>query len=949
MVRQCETKESFAIARPSTPRYLVGLDLGTTHTVVAYADLKAAVVPRAPHSSPTRGAGGLEGQEVEGHAIRLFAIEQLISPGAVAVRSLLPSVRYHPADGELATADVRLPWSFTDPGEVADVVLGELARERGSRTPGRLVASAKSWLSHSGVDRTAPILPWGAAADIAKVSPVAASASMLAHVRAAWNHQFPRQPLERQELVLTVPASFDEAARALTVEAARLAGLPQLRLLEEPKAACHDWLHRHRADVTAALGAARLLLVCDVGGGTTDLTLIQIAPGEAGPELTRIGVGDHLMLGGDNMDLTLARVVESRLSGGRLNAGELSQLLQQCRSAKERLLAADAPERVTVTVLGGGARLIGGARSAELSRDEVRALLVDGFLPQVEPDERPQGRRAAVVEFGLPYAADPAISRHLAAFLARHGEACRRALGERAIMGRPPMPDAVLLNGGVFHGAALVERLLAVLARWRGEPAVLLDNPEPDLAVARGAVAYGLAQRGHGLRIGGGSARGYFLVVEGGRDRKQGVCLLPRGAEEGREVRLERIFSLRLGAPVQFHLMSSTGDAVYPPGAVVALEAEDFVPLPPIATVIESEAADETPVQLVTQLTEVGTLEVDCVAVDAPARRWRLAFQLRGGDAATLARLHPRFPEAAARLERFYGSRAEVEPKEIKTLRADLERLLGQRESWETPLLRELFGILWAGARRRRRSTDHERLWLSLAGFCLRPGFGYPLDDWRVRQLWTLYEQGVRFGQDVQNWAEWWTLWRRVAGGLDAAAQWRLSDELLRNLRPPTGKAAKDKQPGIEDMARLAAVLERLPAARKVELGELLLGRLARRGESPQLWWAVGRLGTRVPLYGSAHDIVPAATATVWLDRVLDLDWKSVAPAAFAATLLARLSGDRERDLQEGPRARAIQRLRAAKAPASWLRMVAEVVELDEADAGRVFGEALPPGLRLVG
>lgn len=878
-----------------------------------------------------------------------FAIEQLIAPGAVAARPLLPSVRYHPAEGELALADVQLPWSFADPGEVANAVLGELARERGARAPGRLVASAKSWLSHAGVNRTAPILPWGAVEEIPKVSPVAASASYLAHVKAAWNQRFPRQPLERQEVVLTVPASFDEAARALTVEAARLAGLPQLRLLEEPQAACYDWLHRHRADVAAGLGESRLLLVCDVGGGTTDLTLIQIEPDETEPRLTRIGVGEHLMLGGDNMDLTLARMVEPRLGGSRLNAGELSQLLQQCRGAKERLLAEDAPERVLVTVLGGGARLIGGARSAELSRDEVRASLVDGFLPLVGLGDRPQGRRAAVVEFGLPYAADPAISRHLAAFLAQHAEASRRALGELASVDRPPMPDAVLLNGGVFHGAALVGRLLEILGDWRGEPLRRLDNPEPDLAVARGAVAYGLARRGRGLRIGGGSARGYFLSVDGERDRKQGVCLLPRGEEEGQAVRLDRIFSLRLGAPVQFHLVSSTGDAIYLPGEVVALDAAEFAPLPPIATVIESETTGEIPVQLLAQLTEVGTLEVECVAVDDPTRRWRLAFQLRGGDAATLARLHPRFPDAAARLERYYGSRAEVDAKEIKTLRTDLERLLGRRESWEIPLLRELFGVLWAGARRRRRSAEHERLWFGLAGFCLRPGFGYPLDDWRARQLWTLYEQGVQYGQEAQNWAEWWTLWRRVAGGLDATAQSRLSDELLVALRPLTGKAAKDRRPGVEDMARLAGVLERLPAARKLELGQVLLARLARKDESPQLWWAVGRLGARVPAYGSAHDVVPVTAVTAWLERVLALDWRTVAPAAFAATLLARLSGDRERDLDEVLRTQVLQRLRAAKAPVSWLRMVQEVAELDEADTGRVFGEALPPGLRLVG
>ena len=882
----------------------------------------------------------------------------------MAARPLLPSARYHPAVGELTAADRQLPWPFTDPGEVADVIVGELARERGSRTPGRLVASAKSWLSHAGVDRTAPILPWGAPEEVAKVSPVAASASTLAYIRAAWNHQFPRQPLERQELVLTVPASFDEAARALTVEAARLAGLLQLRLLEEPQAACYDWLHRHQSDVAAALGDARLLLVCDVGGGTTDLTLIQIENDATGLKLTRIGVGDHLMLGGDNMDLTLARTVEARLGGGRLNAGELSQLWQQCRGAKERLLADAAPERATVTVLGGGSRLIGGARSAELSRDEMRTLLVDGFLPVVESGERPRGRRAAVVEFGLPYAADPAISRHLAAFLAQHADAARRALGERAPADGSALPDAVLLNGGVFHGAALAGRLLDILAGWRGAPLARLENLEPDLAVARGAVAYGLARRGQGLKIGGGSARSYFLVVDSGGRQKQGVCLLPRGAEEGREIRLDRTFSLRLGAPVQFHLLSSTGDAVHLPGELVTLDAEEFAPLPPVATVIESEAgAGEVPVQLLAQLTEVGTLEVDCVAVEpspsaslpvgegsANQGRWRLAFQLRGGDAATLARLHPRFPEAAARIERFYGSRApDVEAKEIKGLRTDLERLLGKRENWETPLLRELFGVLWAGARRRRRSVEHERLWFSLAGYCLRPGFGYPLDDWRVRQLWGLYGQGVQFGQDAQNGSEWWTLWRRVAGGLDAAAQARLSEQLLLDLRPLTGKAAKDRQPNVEDMARLAAVLERLPAARKVELGELLLARLARKGESPQLWWAVGRLGTRVPAYGSAHDVMPAAAAATWLERVLALDWKAVAPAAFAATLLARLSGDRERDLDEALRLRVIQRLRAAKAPASWLRMVEEVVDLDEADAGRVFGEALPPGLRLVG
>ena len=910
----------------------MGIDLGTTHTVVAYADTASGSEP----------------------PIQLFEIEQLIAPGEVAPRPLLPSLRYHPAPGELAEEDIRLPWVEPDPGGVQRIVIGELAREIGSRVPGRLVASAKSWLSHPAVDRTAPILPWGGTEDVAKVSPLNASASYLVHIRAAWNQRFPKQPLEKQDLVLTVPASFDEVARSLTVEAARIAGLARARLLEEPQAACYDWLHRHRDTLETALGDARLLLVIDVGGGTTDLTLIQVAVTDAGPQFTRIGVGDHLMLGGDNMDLALANRVEQHLgdAGGRLSSASLSQLMQQCRAAKERLLAWNAPERTTVTVLGAGARLIAGSRSVELTRVEVQDLLVDGFFPCVDSGERPHGRRGGIVEFGLPYAADPAISRQIAAFLAQHAQASRQALGERApAEGLLPMPDAVLLNGGLFHSSALTRRLLDILAGWRGEPPRQLHNPHPDLAVARGAVAYGMARRGQGLRIGGGSARSYFLLVDSTAGPRRGVCLLPRGTEEGREVcLLERTFSLRLGQPVRFHLVSSTGDTVYQPGAVVDIDVESFATLPPLATVLASTGAGEVAVQLAVTLNEVGTLEINCVAKDDPSQRWRLAFQLRGdAEAGVSTAVHPRFRAAVERIERLYGARArDVGPKEIKTLRTDLEHILGKRDHWDTSLLRALFDALWEGGRRRRRSVDHERLWLSLAGYCLRPGFGYPLDDWRVQQLWSLYEQGVQYGNDIQVWAEWWTLWRRVAGGLDAAAQERILEAIAPDLAPLAKGAKVPRRQGVDDMLRLAAALERLPASRKVAIGEVLLQRLQGKGESPQNWWALGRLGARVPFHGSAHKVVPRGVAMQWLAQTLAVDWKVVQPAAFAATLLARRSGDRERDVEEGLREQVIQRLRAAKAPLSWIGMVEDVVELDEADQRQIFGEALPPGLKLV-
>jgi molecular chaperone DnaK (HSP70) len=401
-------------------QYLVGIDLGTSNTVVAYVE-----------------AGSED--------IRVFEIEQLVGPGEVAARPLLPSVRYHAARGELSDGDLQLPWSAAAPdaakaaniahaahaanshtlsansAETHRAVIGRLARSLGAQVPGRLVASAKSWLSHASVDRTAAILPWGAGDDIDKVSPVTASASYLAHVRSAWNHRFPHAPLEQQDVVLTVPASFDDGARALTLEAARMAHLPKLRLLEEPQAAFYDWLFRHRSSLGTELAETRLVLICDVGGGTTDFTLIKVQMQDGQPQLTRVGVGNHLMLGGDNMDLALAHLAESRLSTpqSRLSAASLSQLVERCRAAKEQLLGPGAPDSASITLLGAGSKLIGGARTVEITREEVEQIIVDGFFPAVSADARPGRPRGAIVEFGLPYASDPAITRHVAAFLGR--------------------------------------------------------------------------------------------------------------------------------------------------------------------------------------------------------------------------------------------------------------------------------------------------------------------------------------------------------------------------------------------------------------------------------------------------------------------------------------------------------------------------------------------------
>ncbi|MFT5085029.1 MAG: molecular chaperone DnaK (HSP70), partial [Lentisphaeria bacterium] len=648
--------------RKTAAHYLVGIDLGTTHTVVAFADVNE------PLSADSRG---------------IFHIEQLVAPGEVAKRPMLPSFRYHPVAGEISAHDMLLPWSSEEgetgkgstntesastdathlAGEIPEVVIGEWARELGSKVEGRLVSSAKSWLSHPHTDRQADILPWAAAEGVHKVSPVFASASYLHYLRCAWNHQHPHARLEHQEIVITIPASFDEGARALTVAAAKQAGLDNILLIEEPQAVCYDWYARHQRDAETSLKDIRLLLVCDVGGGTTDLSLIKITSNKNGLTLDRIGVGDHLMLGGDNIDLALAHIVEQRLAGNKkLSAAQLSQLSQQTCQAKERLLSADGPCQAKVTLLGSGSRLIGNAKSCLLQREEVYQLAIDGFFPLSDFAALPDKKRSAVVAFGLPYARDPAISKHLAAFITQHREACTQALqpdSQTSVNGAPAkaIPDALLLNGGVFNSAAVRQRTLDLFRHWGSQNTKLLDNHHPEHAVAYGAVAYLMARRGSGLKIGGGSARSFFLMLENSENTpaeqsnnessptvKSGLCLLPKGSEPGAEVALtEHTFLLTVGQPVKFKVASCTGDNPYGAGDRADIDTA-FVQLPPLITALRDDteqppinianATENTQIKvsLHAVLTEVGTLQIDCIEVEnktAEARRWQLEFEVR--------------------------------------------------------------------------------------------------------------------------------------------------------------------------------------------------------------------------------------------------------------------------------------------------------------------------------
>jgi molecular chaperone DnaK (HSP70) len=924
-------------------RRIVGIDLGTTHTVVAWADPDRAMNPR------------------------IFGVAQLVTATSAEMAPLFPSSLYAPLAGELeddSWGDA--PWA-----------LGAFAERRGREVPGRLVASAKSWLGHAGVDRLAPILPWGApddAADLPRTSPVDAGARVLAHVRRAWNQAFRAHPLEAQEVVLTVPASFDEVARELTVEAARRAGLA-VKLLEEPQAAFYDFLSLHGPGALEPLLAGRdeaLVLVCDVGGGTTDLSLLRVTRGEggAGVRATRVAVGNHLLLGGDNMDLALAHLCEPRLAtaatGGerpRLGPARFGQLVLACRAAKERLFGDDPPDAATITLLAPGARLVGASRTTELARDEAERVILGGFFPDASPGDRPARARSALVAFGLPYERDVAITRHVASFFARHAPG---AAG----------PDAILLNGGVFRARRLAERLVEVASTWSGRRARLLPNADPDVAVARGAVAFALALRGRGVMIEGGAARGYYVGVRADGGDRRAVCVVPRGSKEGeRHVLDGRPLALLVDRPVRFDLYASDDATVHAPGEVVTIDDDRFVPLPPLATVVASRpdageprsrprGGAEVRVALAGELTAVGTLDLACLEVGvAEPRAFRLAFQLRERppdddgpktEAPALSRrmAGKRLDEAAALVERAFGKSVEGDStREAKNLVRDLEKLLGERAGWTMDVARALADLLIPSARARRRSADHERVFWQLTGYCLRPGFGHPLDPPRVARLAPLFAERIALAEEIRTYQQFWIAWRRLAGGLEEHLQTAIRDYADPFLAPAEKKLKKPKgakPQALDLLLELASSLERVPSARRADLGAWILERTW-TDRDPRLWAAIGRLGARVPTYASLHHVVAPSVAERWLDHLLREKWEVSPMLPRAAVELARVTDDRARDVSERVRAEVAKKLEAAGARPDWVLAVRELVAVEEADRVAFFGEDLPVGLRLAG
>ncbi len=615
------------------PRYAVGIDLGTTNSGLAYVSL--------------------DGQA---HIPASLSIPQVTSPGVVESRSLLPSFLYLPHPAEFPTEALQLPW-----GDQQDFAVGELARNHGGLTPIRLVSSAKSWLCHTALDRRAALLPANSPEEVSRMSPLEASARYLSHLREAWNAQIAKEDpslvLERQDVTLTVPASFDAVARELTVEAAAKAGFPKLTLLEEPQAALYAWVEALGDKWRKLVKVGDLILVCDVGGGTTDFSLIAVVEHEGDLGLQRVAVGDHILLGGDNMDLTLAHVLEQKLAkaGKKIDRWQFIALTHGARHAKEELFANPQKKAHPVTLPGRGSSLVGGAIKTELTREELTQSLVDGFFPQVEVTARPQAqKRLGLTVLGLPYASDPAITRHLAAFLTRHrGAKDAQSTSGLHLVGKNFLhPTAILFNGGVMKSTELKNRVVDVISQWvqeeGGDKPKVLPGSELELAVAQGAACFGRVRNGKGIRIRGGTARAYYVGIETAMPAVPGMappiralCLAPMGMEEGTSAELPaQELGLVVGEPAQFRFFGSSVRRDDQVGAVVEHWEDELEELPPIETSLpavepgegrEERAGQIVPVHLRARVSEIGTLEMDCVEKKS-GKAWKLEFNLRGEE-----------------------------------------------------------------------------------------------------------------------------------------------------------------------------------------------------------------------------------------------------------------------------------------------------------------------------
>lgn len=922
-------------------RYIIGIDLGTTNCALVFIDTEQPFLP-----------------------LQLFSIPQLSASGKVAALPTLPSFCYLGAAGEWPPNALKLPWK-----EETATFVGQFAKTHGARVPTRLVQSAKSWLCNVAANRRDKILPVESADISQRLSPVEASAKYLEHLRDAWNASMakgnPAFELEEQEVILTVPASFDEVARSLTVEAARKAGFLHVTLVEEPQAAFYSWISQHEKEWEGLFKKGDSILVCDVGGGTTDFSLIEIQQQEDKLAFQRMAVGDHLLLGGDNIDAALAHYIEQKLQQSGhppIESHQWLQLQAEARQAKESLLqpGVEPDHPYTAVLQGMGSSVIKGSLAISITRKEVEDILLNGFFGIYPLDAAMQLRRSRGFRtMGLPYEDEPSITKHLAHFL-KQAQCFEKRKGI----------DYILFNGGTLKPESFQEAIEESLKTWFPQtPLKRLVSSSLDLAVARGAAYYGKVRRGFGVAIGGGLPRSYYLKIDvkdsSGQIQSQALTLLPRGSQEGKVFQSAKVFALRPNTPVAFHLLTSHVRLQDQEGDLVNIDPTEMQTLPPIQTILrfgrkqmQAEAESTLPVCLGIRLSEIGTLEL-WLDSQTSEHRWQLEFQLRsatGQDASLLQTAQvPRdetfekgyLEEAKQTIEFLFQPGSSLKPT---LLMEKLESQIGMnRREWGPTLLRELWTSLLKMAPYRKLSVEHEARWWNLAGFFLRPGYGFPLDDFRMKELWKIILAELKSSKPTECLIQMWICFRRLAGGFNKGQQMQIASELMNSLfDKKTGKLDSKRKGDVylySEKIRALAAMERLDLTMKVKIGEALVDRLLHHSPSREDYWALGRIGARHLLYGSAGQVIPKDIAAKWIEKLL-----SHAPAAehresmlFLLKQLARKTDQRELNLPES----ILQKILMAYPDEQLNEWLLAEKPLTQSEQEQVFGDQLPAGLVL--
>jgi len=917
------------------PRFSIGIDLGTTNCAMAFEALDGATAGR-----------------------ELFLVPQWETATRFAEASTLPSFLYLASPEEA----VQISGHST---ERAEWIPGRFARTRAADAPGRVVHSAKSWLCHHSVDRSAPFLPWRSdEIPVEKrISPVRASALLLSYLRAAWDAKFAGDGarFNDQEITVTVPASFDAAAQRLTLDAAKEAGFSEsVRLLEEPQAVFYWWLESgaQRNDALENLRQSRVrhLVVIDIGGGTTDFTLFEIDPrsNDSPSEIKRIAVSEHLLLGGDNIDLAIAHHVESRLGTSEpLSEVQWNFLVARARDVKERCLSEDSGSVFTVSVPGRSSRLLAGTLSAQIQRPEIESIVLDGFFPECDRKVQPATTQAGLREWALPYATDSAVTRYLADFLRDR-----------------PNVDAVLFNGGTLYPESLRRRLRTEIARWQnGAEPLMLVNSEPSLAVAKGAAHFGSIVHRHDQRIQAGAARAIYLEVHRAsaeNSKTSGralLCILPGGALAEEEFRVSQNgLELRVNRPVQFQPYYSLRREKDRSGTLVEWNDREFHRLPPLQTTAKLAGSEQEgnrlPVALTTRINDLGLLRVACVSADPrQPGTWPLEFDLRphqagsrsteqaddGADTAGGPGVDSdQLEKAQTRITVLFSGPLNPRDKLSATnLLKSLEQILRKpKADWNCLLIRSLWRSLNESLQGRKTSVEHEETWLILAGYFLRPGFGAPGDEARIDSLWRIHAEGLKY-PGKRNQLQAFILWRRVAGGLNQERQTAILAPELSRIR--TNAPA--------ELVRLAGALERIDIATKSDLFEEFLrtahaAAVNKQHAAPYLV-ALGLLLNRSPLYAGREFVLPPALVEKAYDDLSDLDWADPALGEIQTLFLraGRMVDDQKIDLPKSLRDKVASKLQKAGVSPAKVARLRSYVPVAAADRANLFGESLPPGL----